>query len=148
MLKTIYELLPERLAALRDERKLTQQAAADLCEMPLRTYVGFEYGERFPRGAHLVRLCKGFGVDQDYFCSNGGVIEKEHSLPECLKRVSEAAMGAPSVAPQSATAPVGAQEALNAILKSGDSEAMRRASEALEMIAGKLSSTRKSRKQA
>lgn len=60
--------------------------------MPLRTYVGFEYGERFPRAAHLGRLCDGFGVDQDYFCSNGGVIEKEHPLEECCRRVTEAAL--------------------------------------------------------
>lgn len=91
-MKTIYELLPERLAAIRNERNLTQQEAADLCGMPLRTYASIEYGDSFPRKERFERLCSAFGVTSDYFVSQGAVIEKEHGIEECVRRVSSAAL--------------------------------------------------------
>lgn len=88
VLETIYELLPKRLVEIREKRNLTQPTAAELCGLELRTYQAFEYGQRFPRKAQLLKLCGGFGVDQDYFCANG--VKIDHALKECRRRILEA----------------------------------------------------------
>jgi transcriptional regulator with XRE-family HTH domain len=93
-LETIYEMLPKRLRALQESRKLTQEVAAELCELPLRTYQAVLYAQHFPRKAVLIKLCRGFGVEMDYFfASGGGVVHAEHDLEECARRLYEHVAG-------------------------------------------------------
>lgn len=51
---------------------MTQETAAEMCELPLRTYQAVLYGQHFPREKVLTKICTGYGVDTDYFLSTGG----------------------------------------------------------------------------
>ena len=58
--------LGKRLKVLRDERKLTQQAVADYCEIPVSTYANWEQGRSFPSVDRLPRIAAFFDVTVDY----------------------------------------------------------------------------------
>lgn len=58
--------LPERMLALRKEKKLTQEEAAREIGIALRTYCRYEKGEREPTVPTLWKLADFFGVSIDY----------------------------------------------------------------------------------
>lgn len=55
--------LSKRLRALREERGLTQEEAADLCKVPYKNYQWYESGTpRDMRLSTLGRIAKGFDM--------------------------------------------------------------------------------------
>ena len=57
--------LGKRLKVLRDERKLTQQAVADYCEIPVSTYANWEQDRSTPSIDRLVTLAKCMNISTD-----------------------------------------------------------------------------------
>ena len=58
--------IPEKLRALRKEKKVTQQNMADWMGIKLRGYQCYEGDERRPNYEGLVALADYFGVTTDY----------------------------------------------------------------------------------
>lgn len=58
--------LPERMLALRKEKKLTQEEAAKQSGIVLRTYCRYEKGERAPTVPMLWKLADFYDVSIDY----------------------------------------------------------------------------------
>lgn len=58
--------LPERMFALRKEKKLTQEEAAKESGIVLRTYCRYEKGDREPAASTLWKLADFYGVSIDY----------------------------------------------------------------------------------
>ena len=56
----------ERLKELRKERKLTQNAMAELCGIKPRTYQDYEYDKSYPMVPGLIFLADFFNVSTDY----------------------------------------------------------------------------------
>lgn len=57
----------EKLRLLRQEKKLTQGEAAELIDVSLRTYKGYELGERLPKNKKTyVNISNRFGVGLRY----------------------------------------------------------------------------------
>ena len=59
-------ILSERLLALREEKNLTQVAAADEMKIAARTYQRYETGEREPVASVLCRMADFYAVSVDY----------------------------------------------------------------------------------
>ena len=57
--------LGKRLKVLRDERKLTQQAVADYCEIPVSTYANWEQDRATPSIDRLISLAKYMNITTD-----------------------------------------------------------------------------------
>lgn len=60
------EILANRLRALRAEKKLTQEQAAQEIGMVMRTYRRYEMGEREPGASTLIKMADYYGVTIDY----------------------------------------------------------------------------------
>lgn len=60
-------LSPARLRSAREARKLTQEAAARLVDVSLRTITRAEAGEVELRALTLARLALAYGVPQEFF---------------------------------------------------------------------------------
>ena len=58
--------LCERVLALRKEKMLKQEEAADLLEVSLSSYCRYERGEREPDASTLCRFADFYGVTLDY----------------------------------------------------------------------------------
>ena len=58
--------LPERMLALRKEKKLTQEAASEQSGIVLRTYSRYEKGEREPTVSIAWKLADFYNVSIDY----------------------------------------------------------------------------------
>lgn len=58
--------LPERLLALRKERKLNQEDIVAKFDLSVRTYRRYETGEREPTASTLVKIADFYGVSTDY----------------------------------------------------------------------------------
>lgn len=56
----------ERILLLREEKKLSQAAAAAEIGITSRTYQRYEAGEREPVVSTLIRMAEFFGVSTDY----------------------------------------------------------------------------------
>ena len=56
------EALADRLQELRASKRWTQEVAAAEIGVALRTYQGWEKGERVPRLRNLDAICKAFGI--------------------------------------------------------------------------------------
>jgi DNA-binding XRE family transcriptional regulator len=54
--------LAANLRALRKDRGLTQQGAAELCEMSFHHYVAIEHAKSNITLVTLARICRGFGI--------------------------------------------------------------------------------------
>lgn len=59
-------IFSERLAQLRDQKGISQTAAARELEIGSRTYQYYEKGEREPQLSTLVRMADFYGVTLDY----------------------------------------------------------------------------------
>lgn len=59
-------IFSERLVQLRNQKNLSQDAAAKALEIGSRAYQYYEYGEREPRLSTLVRIADFYGVSLDY----------------------------------------------------------------------------------
>ena len=60
------EIFAQRLLALRKERGLSQQEAAERSGVQYRSYRRYEQGEREPQASVIVALAKFYGVNTDY----------------------------------------------------------------------------------
>lgn len=58
--------ISERLRVLRAEKKLSQQAVAEMAHMSLRGYRNIENGDSAPSLESIVQLADLFGVSIDY----------------------------------------------------------------------------------
>ena len=58
--------LCERVLALRKEKMLKQEEAADLLEVSLSSYCRYERGEREPDAVVLWKMADFYGVSVDY----------------------------------------------------------------------------------
>lgn len=58
--------LSENMYALRKERKLTQEQAAQEIGMVMRTYRRYEMGEREPGASTLIKIADYYDVTIDY----------------------------------------------------------------------------------
>ena len=56
------EPIAVKLRALREERGLTQEEAAQLAEVSQRTLIRLEYGERAPYMPTVTKLARAYGV--------------------------------------------------------------------------------------
>lgn len=56
----------KKLKEIREMRGYTQQKAADLIGIALRTYQNYESGSRHPSYKRLVTICNVFDVTSDY----------------------------------------------------------------------------------
>lgn len=59
-------MFAKRLKELRKEKKLSQQAIANYIGMSVMAYAHYEWGDREPSFATLIKLCTFFGVSSDY----------------------------------------------------------------------------------
>lgn len=78
---------PERVRALRKERRYTQWEMAEVCGIQLRAYQSYEYKQSYPDVPGLVRLADFFDVSLDYLMGRSDVREvqkpPESSEKEC-----------------------------------------------------------------
>lgn len=58
--------LSENIYALRKEKKLTQEQAAQEIGLVMRTYRRYEMGEREPGASALIKIADYYGVTIDY----------------------------------------------------------------------------------
>lgn len=56
----------ERLIQLRNEKKLSQEAAAKEFGVVVRAYQRYEYGQREPQLSTLIKMADFYGVTLDY----------------------------------------------------------------------------------
>ena len=75
---------PERVRALRKERKLTQWNMATICGVQLRAYQAYEYNQSYPDVPGLLRLADFFDVSLDYLMDRSDVreVQKPSELSE------------------------------------------------------------------
>lgn len=59
-------LFIERLTCLKESKNILQKDIAKSCNIPLRTYQRYEYGEREPSMTVLIALADYFNVSLDY----------------------------------------------------------------------------------
>ena len=62
----------QRLAALRAERGLSQAQIAKEVGVVVRAYQRYEYGQREPQLAVLIRIADFYGVSLDYLAGRSG----------------------------------------------------------------------------
>lgn len=65
--------LPERLFALRKERKLNQEDIVTDFDMSVRTYRRYEIGEREPTASTLWKIADFYGVSVDYLIGRSDI---------------------------------------------------------------------------
>lgn len=80
----IMSSFPERVRALRKERKLTQWNMATICGVQLRAYQAYEYNQSYPDVPGLLRLADFFDVSLDYLMGRSDVreVQKPSELSE------------------------------------------------------------------
>ena len=66
---------PERIRALRKERKLTQCQMSQVCGVQPRAYQSYEYGQGYPGVPGLLHLADFFEVSLDYLMGRSDVRE-------------------------------------------------------------------------
>ena len=57
---------PERLKALRNEKRSTQNEMAEIFGLKPRGYQQYEYGQNYPTVPGLIQIAKFFDVSTDY----------------------------------------------------------------------------------
>ncbi|MFC9766817.1 helix-turn-helix domain-containing protein [Rhodococcus jostii] len=68
--------LANRLVLVRNERKLSQRAAADLCGLTFGEWQGMEVGRGVRRvDQKVVKIAKALGVDRDWLMWGGHLAE-------------------------------------------------------------------------
>ena len=76
---------PERIRALRKERKLTQFQMSQVCGVQPRAYQSYEYGQGYPGVAGLLHLADFFEVSLDYLMGRSDVREIQKT-PEQIEK--------------------------------------------------------------
>jgi len=70
------EIFNERLKCIRKERKITQEKVAQHLSISNRAYQNYEYGNREPNIATLIKLADYFSVTVDYLVGHTDEQEK------------------------------------------------------------------------
>lgn len=76
--------MDKRLKDLRSALKLTQQAFADILNIPRNNIAGYETGKRCPSDAVISLICKSFNVNEEWLRFGEGEMFCELSRSEVI----------------------------------------------------------------
>lgn len=140
LLSTRQNVVADQIRGLRDQKGWTQHEAAEECKIPFPTYRDAENrnAPRLPGTETLIKIAKGYGVNIAVVLGDvkPTIIEHEHGIEECVRRVSYAALNGGQAQP--ARVKVKDLAELLDALRDADADTQRKVLELLKPLAPML----------